>query len=151
MKKAGAVFLSLLLALGCIGCGANDIASDGVPESAAATEQATPEPEGVALAFGKEEVVIAVVSNGDDEESQLFFDAVTAEGESMGITVQAEAAGEDFETAVEAVLEQDVDSLIIFLPHALADNTILKNAQIPRKHISERGQSGNFHGICDYV
>ena len=139
MKKAWVVFLALLLAVGSFGCGAKNAQTDGSQNTASSAvnaqgspgAQKTPEPEALKVVFGKDKVTIAVVSNGNDEESKLFFDAVSSQGESMGITVETKAAGDTFKTVTASVLQQDPDCLIVYLPHALSDASALQGVKIP--------------------
>ncbi|MHB1315692.1 MAG: substrate-binding domain-containing protein [Christensenellales bacterium] len=130
MRKVIGIFLSLLLALSIFGCSAYTAPTEGQKTSASPSAQPTPEPVGIERVFGKKELIAAVVSNGSEEESRLFFDAAAAEGSALGVTVQTKAAGKDFTAAVKNAV-QGADCLIVYLPHGLAEGSAFEGLQIP--------------------
>lgn len=76
---------------------------DGTPTDTTPTATATPTPPpkvGLDAVFGKEQITIAAISSGSEEDSALFFEGAKAEAKSLGVTLNAKAAGDGFSAAV---------------------------------------------------
>lgn len=125
------MFTALLsVALMCIiiaGCSVQTAAN----EEPSVEPVATPTPKmGIEAVFDKPVVTLAIVSNGDEAESALFFEAATREAEDMGVTITTKAAGGEFGTALSEAV-QDADAIIAFLPQLTEDHTVLQGLNKP--------------------
>jgi hypothetical protein len=90
---------------------------------------ATPTPKaGIEAVFDKP-VTLAIVSNGDEAVSALFFEAATREAQSMGVSITTKAAGSDFDAALAEA--QNADAMIAFLPQAAENGTSLNDLNKP--------------------
>ncbi len=115
MKRMAVMMLAVLMLIAAAGCqtepAANEVPS-GAPQQAP-TPSPTPKV-GIEAVFDKP-VTLAVVSNGDDASSSLFFEAAVKEAESMGVTVTTNAAGSGFDAAV-AEAAKSADAVLAYLP-----------------------------------
>lgn len=123
MKKLLAILTLILVLVVLCACTPTQQAA----VSSATAEQPTPTPAGVEKVFGKQ-VEIAVISNGDDAASALFFAAAKAEAESMGIQVDTKAAGKEFDTTVEKSAGDGVDAIVAYLPNKAGSYSALEAA-----------------------
>ncbi len=96
------------------GCTDTAVTETGTTPSATATPSAPPK-EGLDAVFGKEKVSIAVISNGSEEESALFFGGAQAEAKSLGVTLDTDAAGDGFDAAVSNAAQNSADAVIACL------------------------------------
>ena len=126
IKKWTALVLTALMCILAVGCSAETAAS--AEPSAQPSPTATPKA-GIEAVFDKA-VTLAIVSNGDEAASSLFFEAAKQEAESMGVTVTTAAAGSNFSTAVSDAAAQ-ADAVVAFLPEAVADYAALEALQKP--------------------
>jgi len=141
-KMAALLTAAMLCIVLLLGCSAEPAAtSSAQPEgTVTVTPAPTPTPkEGLEAVFGKAEISIALVSNGDEAASSLFFEAATREAESMGLTVTANAAGSDFEAAVRKAAES-ADMLVAFMPGE-GDASALSGLGIPAAVFTAGGGS----------
>lgn len=118
IKKTAALLTAAMLCIVMVGCSAQPAANESAPagQSAASAPAPTPTPKvGLEAVFDKAEINIAVVSNGDEATSELFFEAATREAQSMGLKVTTEAAGSGFDSAVAKAAET-ADMLVAFMP-----------------------------------
>lgn len=142
IKKMAALLTAAMLCIMMLGCSAEP-AVNGSPlpgESVSVTPAPTPTPapkEGLEAVFDKAEISIAVVSNGDEAASSLFFEAATREAESMGLTVAANAAGSGFDAAVKKAAES-ADMLIAFMPNE-GNASVLSGLGIPAAVFTANG------------
>ena len=115
MKRMAVMMLAVLMLIAAAGCQTEPAANEapsGAPQQAA-TPSPTPKV-GIEAVFDKP-VTLAVVSNGDDASSSLFFEAAVKEAESMGVTVTTNAAGSGFDAAV-AEAAKSADAVLAYLP-----------------------------------
>ncbi len=125
-KRWTALLLAALMLILTAGCSAETAAS-GEP-SVTPSPTATPKA-GIEAVFDKP-VTLALVSNGDEEASALFFGAAVKEAESMGVTVTTTAAGSGFDAALSEAAA-DVDAVVAFLPEAVTDYAALEALDKP--------------------
>lgn len=121
IKRLTALSAAVLMSVMMVGCSAETAAS------LSPSEEPTPTPTpktGIEEVFDKSVITLAIVSNGDEAASALFFEAATQEAQSMGVTVTTTAAGSDFDTAL-AEAAQDADAVVAFLPEATEDTDAL--------------------------
>jgi hypothetical protein len=113
IKKIAALLIATLICITTAGCSTQTASNEGP----SATPAPTPTPkQGIEAVFDKP-VTLAIVSNGNEAASALFFEAATKEAQSMGVTVSATAASGDFDTALSEAA-QEADAVIAFLPDA---------------------------------
>jgi hypothetical protein len=120
IRKTVALLTAAMLCIVMVGCSAQPAANDGssAGEPASVTPAPTPTPapkEGLEAVFDKAEINVAMVSNGDEAASSLFFEAAKREAEGMGLTVTTNAAGSGFDAAVKKAAES-ADILVAFMP-----------------------------------
>ena len=127
-KRLAALIMAALICVMMIGCAVDTAANEATPDEPTATPTETPKT-GIEAVFGKP-VTLAIVSNGDDAASALFFEAASKEAESMGVTVTTKAAGGAFDAAVNEAA-QSADAVIAFLPEAGADYSALSASGKP--------------------
>ncbi len=130
-KKLAALVMAALICVVVAGCQAAPAANEA-PTAAAPTEAPTPSPTpkvGIEAVFDKP-VSLAVVSNGDEASSALFFEAAVREAESMGVTVTTNAAEDGFDTAV-AEAAQSADAVVAFLPNKAQGYSALESLEKP--------------------
>lgn len=126
IKRFAMLLIAALICITIAGCSVKTAAD----ESPSAAPTATPTPkQGIEAVFDKP-ITLAIVSNGNEAASALFFEAAAKEAQSMGVAVTAKAAGSAFGAAV-AEAAQDADAIVAFLPEALNDNTALKGLDKP--------------------
>ncbi len=120
MFKKGIVLIlvTVMTLMAIVGCSA-DSATDEIAVQSAAVPSATPAPtptprNDVQTLFGKE-ITVAVISNGDEAQSALFFEGATLEAQSLGVQVQTVAAGSGFLESVDEALQNGVDAIIACL------------------------------------
>ncbi len=124
IKRYFALFIAALMCVMVAGCSVET----AVNEEPSAQPAATPTPKmGIEAVFDKP-VTLALVSNGDDAESALFFEAAAKEAESLGVTVTTKAAGNEFDLSEAA---QDADAVIAFLPREMGEGTSLSALDKP--------------------
>lgn len=121
-KRLAALIMAALICVMIIGCAVDTAANEGSPDEPTATPAETPKT-GIEAVFGKP-VTLAIVSNGDDASSALFFEAAAWEAGSMGVTVTTKAAGGAFDAAVNEAA-QSADAVVAFLPEAGVDYSAL--------------------------
>jgi len=134
IRKMAALLTAAMLCIVLLGCAAEPADNGGVQpgETVSVTPAPAPTPapkEGLEAVFDKAEISIALVSNGDEAASSLFFEAATREAESMGLTVTANAAGSEFDAAVKKAAES-ADMLVAFMPED-GDASVLSGLGIP--------------------
>lgn len=122
MKKTIALLIIVFMLAALCACSANQPALS----SASPPTQPTPA-SGVASVFGKE-VKIAVISNGDEAASSLFFAGAKGEAESMGIQIETVAAGKDFDAAVDKSSGEGANAIIAYLPNKAESYAALESA-----------------------
>ena len=125
-KKWIALMLTALMCILAVGCSAETAASGEPSEIPSPT--ATPKA-GIEAVFDKP-VTLAIVSNGDEEASALFFGAAGKEAKSMGVTVTTMAAGSGFDAALSEAAA-NADAVIAFLPEAVTDYAALEGVEKP--------------------
>jgi|GEM_PF-1577830 len=143
-RKMAALLTAAMLCIALLGCTAEPAVTGGeLPgETVSVTPAPSPAPapkEGLEAVFDKAEVSIALVSNGDEAASSLFFEAATREAESMGLTVTASAAGSGFDAAVKKAAES-ADMLVAFMPEE-GDASALSGLGIPAAVFTAGGGS----------
>jgi len=141
-RKMAALLTAAMLCIVLLGCSAEPAASSSeLPEgTVTVTPAPTPTPkEGLEAVFDKAEISIALVSNGDEAASSLFFEAATREAEGMGLTVTANAAGSDFDAAVRKAAES-ADMLVAFMSEE-GDASVLSGFGMPTAVFTAGGGS----------
>ena len=130
-KKIAALLMAALMCIVLVGCSAEPAANEA-PSAAGPTDAPTPSPTpkvGIEAVFDKQ-ITLAVVSNGDEAASSLFFDAAVREAESMGVTVTTNAAGDGFDAAV-AEAARSADAVVAFLPNTVQGYGALESPDKP--------------------
>lgn len=126
IKKLAALLTAALMCVMIAGCTAETAASG----ESSAQPSPTPTPKvGIEAVFDKP-VTLAIVSNGDEEASALFFGAAVREAESMGVTVSTMAAGSGFDTEVGKAAA-NADAVVAFLPEAVTDYAAFEALEKP--------------------
>ena len=133
IKRTATLLMAAMLCIVMVGCSAKTTATEGsssAQQAASAAPSSTPVPkEGLEVVFDKAEIYLAVISNGDDAASSLFFEAAKREAESMGLTVTTDAAGSGFDAAVAKAAET-ADALVAFMPEG-GSSSALSGLSIP--------------------
>ena len=130
-KKLAAMLMAALICVVFMGCSAEP-ADNEAPSAATPTTVPSPSPTpkiGIEAVFDKQ-ITLALVTNGDEAASSLFFDAAVREAESMGVTVTTNAAGDDFDAAVEEAA-QSADAVAAFLPNTVKGYGALESLDKP--------------------
>lgn len=127
-KKLAALLMAALICVMMTGCAVDTAANEAPSDEATAAPTEAPKT-GIEAVFGKP-VTLAIVSNGDDASSALFFEAAAWEAQSMGVTVTIKAAGGAFDAAVNEAA-QTADAVVAFLPEPVANYSALGALDIP--------------------
>lgn len=144
IKRVVALLTAALLCMMLVGCSVETAAN----EEPSAEPVPTPTPKtGIEVVFDKP-VTLALVSNGDEAESALFFEAATKEAENMGATVIAKAADSEFDVAL-AEAQKDADAVIAFLPQMAENHSDLQALNKPVAVFE--AQKGNISDDISYL
>ncbi len=127
MKKVTALCTLIFVIILLCACTPEQQAAVSSATPPPATEQPSPTPAGVEKVFGKQ-VKIAVISNGDEAASALFFAAAKAEAESMGVQAYTAAAGKEFDNAVAKSAGEGAAAIIAYLPNKAESYAALESA-----------------------
>lgn len=125
-----AVLAIILVCAAFSGCAETAVSETGKIDT---TPVVTPSPApkvGLDAVFGKENITIAAISNGTEEQTALFFAGAQAEAQSLGITLDAAATGENFSEAVKGA-NGNVDAIIACLINKQSDYSALDNLSEP--------------------
>ncbi|MBR3842688.1 MAG: hypothetical protein IKM38_05375 [Christensenellaceae bacterium] len=119
IKRYISLLIVFALLLGCFSCQAKPAEEDEAPvvfETLAPTP--TPEPEGFAKVFGKEEIKISVICEGTEADNTLFAAGILSESEAMGMKAEFFYA-EDMALALDEALLTEADLIIVNAKTAL--------------------------------
>lgn len=129
MKKFFALLMVIFLVIAfgaCSAAPANSPATSGTGSDPSKSGEPAPsgdvspspspsETPAIEKVFGKA-VKIAVLSNGSDSDSALFFAGVQNEAAALGIEVVTEASGEGFDSSVAKYAGDGADAIIAYYP-----------------------------------
>ena len=132
IRRIVALLLAIIMMAALAGCAKEPVA-ESTATAAPPTVIATPTPEpkvGIEAVFDKKKITVAVISNGDQDSSTMFFEGVQKEGQSLGVIITTQAAKNNFNDAVSDAVQNGADAIIACLIESQTDYSALNAAVV---------------------